>query len=167
MKKSMVCIGLLITVILLTSCNSTVNPVTSKEIDIINENLKLKDRVAELEHSLSTTEKKEEKEKHVEKVILSFFNNINNGEFAEARNAISGHVNITKTAIIIENGAKYDIDQFKRYSLQLVSSNWSTNDDSCLTFNLIGSKLNKKMNVKVKNINGEWKIDGFGIHYNT
>lgn len=165
MRKVILNMVLILAVMLLCSCNSKVNSSSSKEIEIINENLKLKDRVADLENTISTRNKIEQQEKEIEKIVITFFNNINNNNVAEARDMITNWIEITESSVIFRDGRQIQLNQLNTYSLQLISSEWKNRDSCCLSFELIGSNLNKKLNVHLTNIDGQWKLDNFGIHY--
>ena len=74
----------IIFIFLLTACSPQNNGSTDIEMKLVDENLKLKEEIFDLEHELEETIEKEREEQVIESRILSFFYYINEGNREEA-----------------------------------------------------------------------------------
>lgn len=107
-SRSIMLVGICSTIILLSSCSffsvSKTDDAKLREMTIIDENLQLKDRVAELEEYISMLEKNQQVAFGINEDVLLFMEAIESKNFVELKNKVAEDVSIESTGITFDNG---------------------------------------------------------------
>lgn len=165
MKKAAWSALLLISVFLLCSCNGRVNSNARDEMEVINENLRLKDKVAELEKQIEEQAERNQCERNIQRVVNEFFYNINLGNVEEAEEKTTDKIKVNRYSVSLPNNRNIQVGKNEYLTLQLVDSEWNESDNVCLTFDQYYNEKNIKINVYMVKQDDDWKVDNMSLDY--
>lgn len=165
MKKNVFLCSLFLMCSFLTGCVNTVDSASTEEMEVINENLRLKDKIAELENDIDERNQKEILEREVERIILGFFLDISNGHIDEAESQTTENIKVTSTSIVA-NSSRIEIDYpHSQYLLQPIQAKWESDQEVCFMFDIIQEKGDYSFKIYIVNEDNEWKIDNLMMVY--
>lgn len=165
MKKAMLGTLVFVSIILLSACNMKEKANSFEEMEVINENLRLKDKVAELEKELQEQRQQIDVEREILLNVNAFFQAINLGDAKEAMNYVTNRIIVGSNSLLLPNNRRMTIGKKEFFKLALVETEWGKNNRVCLTFNQLNQDSQLRMNVYVVKSSTDWKIDNMGLDF--
>ncbi len=165
MKKTACSVLVLLSILILCSCSNRTNSSVRDEMEVINENLRLKDKVAELEKEIEEKNERSQSELEIQKLVSEFFYSINIGDIDEARKKITERIKLTSNVLSLPNNRDIKINRKEYLRLYLEKAKWNYSDQVCLTFDQYTDERNQKINVYVVKQKDDWKIDNMSFNY--
>ncbi|MGM9928424.1 MAG: hypothetical protein ACI35P_10800 [Bacillus sp. (in: firmicutes)] len=165
LKLSVTCILCL----LLCACLNTAESSSDKEMKIMDENLQLKRKNAELVSELEALSQQEELEKELEQVVIQFFLDASTGEIEQANQCTTSNIEVVNSSEILENGRmRTEIwDANEQFLLQPVSLKWESEAAICASFNLLTANQTTSLHIYLNREESEWKIDNIAYNYDA
>lgn len=164
MKKNIVLLIMITS--LLTACNANAKS-SSVQMKVIDENLKLKEEIAELEDGIKGIEKRHSIEQEIEKQVIAFFYNIKVGNLKAAQMMTTEQIKVNKSGLHLSNNQVININGDKYFALQLVRTDWQDPETCCVTFTFLYDNKESKMDVSIIKEDGGWKINDLGTNLTT
>lgn len=158
LKKTAFFIVLLISAVSLCACNKQAESEIIMEADIIDENLNLKDQIAELEMERKIKEQQEAVEKEVESHLLAFFQQVITGNVEEAEKMVNSQIQVADSALILKDGSQVDLQKNRSYIMSFPETEWENADAICKTVAIINGESQSKLKVYLMKVDGAWKI---------
>lgn len=167
MKKTAIILILCMSIILLCSCNSKDDSSSSAEMKIIDENLRLKNKIAQLEEEIHKRDMHKRTEQEMEKLVLDFFYYINVGNTVEAQKRTTEQIKVTETLLVLPNNESINLEKIDLLGMQKVYTEWKGKEKTCMTFELRNTNYDMKMNVYFVQDHDKWKINNFRMNYTS
>ena len=149
----------IIFIFLLTACSPQDNGSTDIEMKLVDENLKLKEEIFDLEHELEETMEKEREEQVIESRILSFFYYINEGNREEAERRITDKIHISHNGIQSSDGRTLVSGLDGNFAMQMVQSEWDGSSRCEATLSVLKDERKQKVIVSLVKTGEEWQVD--------
>ncbi|MFJ7975446.1 hypothetical protein JNUCC23_12575 [Peribacillus sp. JNUCC 23] len=166
MVRSIILGGICSTIILLSSCSyfsvSSTEDAKLQEMKIIDENLQLKDKVAELEEYISMLEKNQQTAFGINEGIFRFMEAVETKDLVELKNRVAEDVSVESTGITFDNG-KYLRYSFSQSNDYLKLKEHEINSEKAIFVYEVFSDDNKvkakHLSVEVVHQKNGWKIN--------
>ncbi|MBD3109535.1 hypothetical protein IEO70_14395 [Bacillus sp. AGMB 02131] len=159
MKKTAFFIVLLISLANLCACSEQTESKSITEAKIIDENLNLKDQIAELQVELALKEQQEIDKKEAENIVLAFFQQIFSGRIDEVENMISNQIQIADSSLTLKDGSEVTFPNDNSYFMSFSDSKWDGANSVCMSLAISKRETQSSLKVYLIKEDGVWKID--------
>ena len=159
MKNTAFFIVLLISLVNLCACSERTESKSITEAKIIDENLNLKDQIAELEVELALKEQQELNEKEAENMVLVFFQQIFSGRIDEATTMVSNQIKIAGSSLTLKDGSEVTFSNDNSYFMSFSDSEWDGAKSVCMSLVISERETRSSLKVYLIKEDGAWKID--------
>ncbi|MBA9027650.1 MULTISPECIES: hypothetical protein [Bacillaceae] len=166
MSRNTILVGLCSTIILLSSCSyfsvSSTEDANLQEMKIIDENLQLKDKIAELEENLSMLEKNQQTASSINENVFHFMKAIETKDLVELKKRVAEDVRIEPTGIIFDNGEYLKFDFIRSKDYLKLKEHEINSDNGIFVYEFFSVGKNERagqLSVEVVHQKNGWKIN--------
>ena len=163
MRRIFLFLFAIIFILLLSACSAQNNGSTDIEMKLVDENLKLKEEIFDLENELEETLEKEKEEQVIESRILSFFYYINEGNSEEAERRTTGKIHVSHNGVRSSDGKMLVSGLDGNFAMQMVQSEWKGSNQCEATLTVLKDERKQRVIVSLVKTGEEWRIEDFHI----
>ena len=163
MNKIVFIIFLLISSASLSACNDKSQAVSSTEEKIIDENLKLKEQIVELQMEKDEREKRDKIESEVQRELLLFINAVSLGNIDAAKTMVKDHIEVAPRYMALANGSEIHFQNTASYMVLFPETEWNGADSMCMSVEILKTEGISNLKVYLVKDEDSWKIDDIGI----
>ena len=165
MKKIKCVYIIILSSLLLSACNGRVESTPISEEELINENLRLKDQVADLKMELQQLEKHYTKERELKNQILTFFYEFKEGNLDTIQSMVAEDVEVTSDALKYKNGWETTIPLDKYSGILFKEVDWVSDELVCVHMEFLKQKGVEPLKIYMIRDDYSWKIRSIALSY--
>ena len=143
----------------LCACTNQVESESLTEAKIIDENLKLKDQIADMQMEKELREERETIENEVQRELLAFFQKVMSGQIDEAKNMVTDHIEVATSVLKVNSGKEVYLPNSASYLIVIPETEWDGTDSMCMSVEIFHGEGSSNIEVYLIEVDGVWKID--------
>ena len=149
---------MMLTSLLLYACDDRAKSASIQEEKLIDENLHLKNQIADLETEIQQLEKRYTKESELKNDILTFFYKLKEGKLDDAQSLVAENVEVTSAALKYNDGREIIMDLDDHSGILFKEIKWVSEELVCVQIELLKQKKVDTINVYMMIDEQIWKI---------
>lgn len=165
MKKNNGIFIMILTSLLLYGCDEGAKSTSIQDEKLIDENLHLKDQIADLEIEIQQLKKQYTKESEMKNDILTFFYNLKEGKLDDAQSLVAENVEVTSAALKYNDGRETIMELDDYSGIRFKEIKWESEELVCVQIELLKQKGVDSLNVFMIMHEEMWKIRNIGSSY--
>ena len=158
MKKANCVFIMMLASLLLYACDDRAKSASIQEEKLIDENLHLKNQIADLEIEMKQLEKRYTKESELKNNILTFFYNLKEGKLDDAQSLVAENVEVTPAALKYNDGREIIMELDDYSGVRFKEIKWVSEELVCVQMELLKQEEVDPFNVYMMIDEQMWKI---------